>query len=297
MNNNETKIINGSYEFTQIYLLYQLLNQLNLGNNHNENISSILNEIKNKIIPTDLSGITSLLNQINNKNNNDIIQAIGNIPQTDLSNIILLLNEIKNKEIPQTDLTNILAALYNIDNTLKYNLPTDLSQINILLNQILNKEIPTTDLSELINTIKSIQIPSYNDSNVVKAINDINIPQVDLTDVIKAINGLKNDLNKPDDINIDINQINICKSKPIIEVEYEQIPNRNISIRKYSTNVVQPPKVIKIVNKEAHMRICGTSSPSGEYSKCIQCVDKWLSANPNPHLSQVTRKGTGCRVK
>ena len=120
---------------------------------------------------------------------------------------------------------------------------------------------------------------------------------MDLKSVIDAINGLKDNLNKPEDINIDINQINICKSKPIIEVEYEQIPNRNISIRKYSTNIVQPPKVIKIVNKEAHMRICGTSSPSGEYSKCIQCVDKWLSANPNPHLSQVTRKGTGCKLK
>jgi hypothetical protein len=278
MNNNETKIINGSYEFTQVYLLYQLLNQLNLGNNHNQQIVDILTSI-------------------NSKDNNDIIQAIGNIPQVDLTNITNLLTSINNKQYPITDLSGVITSINNIDNTLKYNLPTDLSQINILLNQILNKEIPTTDLSELINTIKSIQIPSYDDSNVVKAINDINIPQVDLKSVIDAINGLKDNLNKPEDINIDINQINICKSKPIIEVEYEQIPNRNISIRKYSTNVVQPPKVIKIVNKEAHMRICGTSSPSGEYSKCIQCVDKWLSANPNPHLSQVTRKGTGCRVK
>jgi hypothetical protein len=123
------------------------------------------------------------------------------------------------------------------------------------------------------------------------------MPQVDLTAVINAINGLKNDLNKPEDINIDINQINICKSKPIIEVEYEQIPNRNISIRKYSTNVVQPPKVIKILNKEAHMRICGMPSASGEYSKCIQCVDNWIKNNKNAHLSQYTRKGTGCRLK
>ena len=64
MNNNVTKIINGSYEFTQVYLLYQLLNELNLGNNHNENISSILNEIKNKIIPTDLSELITAINNI-----------------------------------------------------------------------------------------------------------------------------------------------------------------------------------------------------------------------------------------
>jgi hypothetical protein len=206
MNNNEIKIINGSYEFTQIYLLYQLLNELSTGNNHNQNIVDVLIELLNKEYPTtDLSGIISSINQINSTLNN-------------------------------------------------------------------------------------------NDSNVVNAINNINIPEVDLTNVIDAINSLKSNLNN-EDINININENVYCYLKPIVEVINEPIENRNIKITKSITKIIVPPTIIKIVNKEAYLRICGSPSPDSKYINCINCVDAWLKDNPNPHLSQVTRKGTGCRVK
>lgn len=226
MENNEIKIINGSYEYTQVYLLYHLLNELNTGNNHNENIVDVL-------------------------------------------------NQINNKEYPITDLSEVIASINNIITTLNNN--------NI-----------TADYSSIINAIN--QIPSYNDSNVVNAINGINIPQVDLTNVINAINSLKSNLNN-EDININLNQNVYCPSKPIIEVINEPIKNRNINITKSITKIVVPPKIIKIVNKEVYIRICGSSSPNGNYINCINCVDAWLKNNPNPHLSQVTRKGTGCKVK
>jgi hypothetical protein len=253
MNNNE--IINGSYDQTQVYLLYQLLNQLNLGNNHNQNIVDVLN-------------------QINGKNNNDIIAAIGNIPQVNLNEITNLLTSIKNKEYPTTDLSGILAAINNIDTTLKYN-------------------NTTPDYSSIINAINNIK---YNDSNVVNAINGIKTPEVDLTAVIDAINALKTNLNN-EDINLYINNIKTCPQKTITEVVYEPLPRQpKVNVIQKDVFITPPPKVNKIKIKEAYTRVCGTPNPS-DYVKCVQCVDKWLSNNPNPHLSQVTRKGTGCRVK
>jgi hypothetical protein len=270
MENNNYPIINGSYDFTQVYLLYQLLNQLNLGNNHNENILNVLN-------------------QINGKNNNDIIAAIGNIPQVDLSNITNLLTSIKNKEyptipqadyssiiaaignIPTTDLSGILAALYNIDNTLKYN-------------------NTTPDYSSIINAINNIK---YNDSNVVNAINGIKTPEVDLKPVIDAINALKTNLNN-EDINLYVNNIKTCPQKTITEVVYEPLPRQpKVNIVQKDVFITPPPKVNKIKIKEAYTRVCGTPNPS-DYAQCVQCVDKWLSNNPNPELKQVTRSGTGC---
>jgi hypothetical protein len=261
----EIKIINGSYDFTQIYLLHQLLNEISTGNNHNQNIVDVLNQINGKEYPiTDLSGITNLLNQINNK------------------------------EYPTTDLSGIVAAINNLDTTVKYNLPTDLSQINILLNQILNKEIPSipqADYSSIINAIK--QIPSYNDSNVVNAINNIKTPEVNLKPVIDAINALKTNLNN-EDINLYVNNIKTCPQKTITEVVYEPLPRQpKVNIVQKDVFITPPPKVNKIKIKEAYTRVCGTPNPS-DYAQCVQCVDKWLSNNPNPELKQVTRSGTGC---
>lgn len=207
MNNNEIKIINGSYDFTQIYLLNQLLNELGNGNNYNENILDVLRQLLNKEYPTpDLSGITSSINNINTTLNN-------------------------------------------------------------------------------------------NDSNVVNAINNINIPEVDLTNVIDAINSLKSNLNN-EDININIEEIKVCPQKTIVQVVNEPLP-KGINVKvKHSTKFVTPaPKVIKIINKEAHLRVCGSPSPDGKYINCVNCVDTWLKNNPKPYLKDITRSGTGCRVK
>ncbi len=275
MNNNNYPIINGSYDFTQVYLLYQLLNQLNLGNDHNQNIVDVLN-------------------QINGKNNNDIIKAIGNIPQVDLTNITLLLNQINNKEyptIPQADYSSIIAAINNIDNTVKYNLPTDYSQI---LNQILNKEIPTTDLSKVIEVINNIK---YNDSNVVNAINGINIPEVNLKPVIDAINALKTQPTN-ENININIEQVKTCPQKTVYEITNVPLPIGKVVKVTESIKIVTPaPKVVKITNNAAHIRICGTPQPSGEYSKCIECVNNFLNKNKDVGPKELTRQHTGCRFK
>jgi hypothetical protein len=272
----ELKIVNGSYDYTQIYLLYQLLNEISTGNNHNQNIVDVLN-------------------QINGKNNNDIIAAIGNIPQVNLNEITTLLNQIKNKEIPTTDLSGILAAINNLDTTVKYNLPTDYSQI---LNQILNKQYPTipqADYSSIINAIK--QIPSYNDSNVVNAINGINIPQVDLKPVIDAINALKTQPTN-ENININIEQVKTCPQKTVYEITNVPLPKGKVVKVTESTKYVTPaPKVVKITNNAAHIRICGTVSPNGEYAKCIECVNNFLNKNKNAGPKELTRQHTGCRCK
>jgi hypothetical protein len=271
----ELKIVNGSYDYTQIYLLHQLLNEISTGNNHNQNIVDVLN-------------------QINGKNNNDIIQAIGNIPQSDLSGITSLLNQINNKEYPITDLSGIVAAINNLDTTVKYNLPTDYSQI---LNQILNKEIPSIPQADYSSIIAAINNIKYNDSNVVNAIKGINIPPVDLTAVIEAINALKTQPTN-ENININIEQVKTCPQKTVYEITNVPLPiGKVVKVTESIKYVTPAPKVVKITNNAAHIRICGTPQPSGEYAKCIECVNKFLNKNQNAGPKELTRQHTGCRCK
>lgn len=231
-----------------------------------------LNIINGSYEQTQVYLLYQLLNELNtgNNHNQSIVDVLNQINNKNNNDIIQAI-----QSIPQADLLPIIAAINNINTTLN------------------NNNNNTPDYSSIINSIK--QIPQYNDSQLISAINGINIPQVDLSDVIEAINGLKSNLNNGD-VNINVEEKIYCESKPILEVTYEPIKNRTINVHKTVTKVVVPPKVIKIKQKEAYARVCGTPNPS-DYVQCVQCVDKWLESNPNPELKQVTRSGTGCGIK
>ena len=120
---------------------------------------------------------------------------------------------------------------------------------------------------------------------------------MDLKAVIEAINALKTQPTN-ENININIEQIKTCPQKTVYEITNVPLPKGKVVKVTESTKYVTPaPKVVKITNNAAHIRICGTASPNGEYIKCIECVNNFLNKNPNAGPKQLTRQHTGCRCK